>query len=802
MIRNYLKIALRNIKKHKGYSAINIIGLAVGTACCWLLLLFVQDELRFDRFHKKADQIYRATIHGRMAGNEVTAATSPVPMAATLLAEFPEIMTATRIKPAFGAVLVSYDDRKFNEQQVYYADSTFFDVFTFPLIAGDATTALREPFSVVITEDMARKYFGQENPLEKTLTFNNRQIYKITGVAQNVPQQSHFHFDFLASFNSWDISRSTAWTSNHLYTYFVLQENYPPERLAEKLPALVRKYAGPQMEAGLGVTYTQFIASGGVYEYALQPLNEIHLHSHLTSELEPNGDMNYIAIFSLIAFFILLLACINFMNLATARSANRAKEIGLRKVVGSSRLQLVRQFLLESFIVTSIALLAAIGLVELFLPVFNNLTGKLFSSAFVGGWTIAPILFVVTIFVGLLAGSYPAFFLAAFRPIAVLKNRQNPGGKSHAFLRKILVVSQFAISIVLMIGTFVVFSQLQYIRTKQLGFDKEHVLLIHNAETLGQQIQAYENELKQHPTIRSVAASSHLPGREVKQNVYQIEGDVNKEGYILANLDVGFDFIETLGIELVTGRSFSRDFSTDSTAFIINEAAAQKLGWQDPLGKILINAGAFKGPVIGIVKNFHFASLHEEIQPVVLNLSHEDLRFVTVRIAPDQTEAAINFLREKWQQSASEQPFEYSFLDEDFGKLYRTDQRTSKISATFSAISIFIACLGLFGLAAFSSEQRTKEIGVRKVLGAPIVGIIVLLSKEFTQLVVIAFLIAVAPAYFFMNKWLENFAYRIDIGWWIFAFAGGLALLTTLLTVSTQAVRAALVNPVEALRYE
>jgi len=567
MLKNHLKIALRSLLKQRGHSFINIAGLSIGLTCCWLILLYVQDDLSYDRFHERADRIYRVTIRGIMGGNEVKAATSPVPMAAALVADYPEVVTATRLKPALSKVLVSGNDKKFIEQQVYYADSTFFEVFTFPLIAGDAKTALRDPFSVVIAEEMARKYFGAEDPLGKTLIFNEQESYKVTGVAQNIPAQSHFHFDLLASFNSRGVSRSTSWVSNHLYTYLVLQENYAPERLAEKFPAMVRKYVSPQMEEGLGVTYDRFVASGGVYEYSLQPLTEIHLHSHLTGELEPNSDIKYVTIFSLIAVFILALACINFMNLATARSASRAKEVGLRKVVGSSRWQLVRQFLSESVLTTGMALLIAMGLVELLLPAFGNLSGREFDSAFVGGWAMTPVLIGIVILVGLFAGSYPAFFLAAFRPITALKSGKSLSSRGHAWLRKTLVVSQFAISVGLMIGTFVVYNQLQYIRDRALGFDKEHVLVIHRAVTLGKHLSAFENELRQHPGIRSATATYHLPGLEVWQNVYQVRGSGNKDGYIMANLNVGYDFVETLGMEVVAGRPFSRKHGTDSTAY-------------------------------------------------------------------------------------------------------------------------------------------------------------------------------------------------------------------------------------------
>lgn len=802
MLRNYFKIALRNLRKHKGYALMNIAGLATGLACCWMILLFVQDELSFDRFHEHRERIYRVTLHGSMAGNEVKSANSPVPMAAALMSDYPEVVAATRIKPSFNPVLVGHHENQFSEPDVYFVDGNFFDIFSFALIDGNAQTALREPYSVVITEEMAGKYFGRENPIGKVLRFNNQTDFKVTGVVQNVPAQSHFQFDFLASFSSWDISRSTSWTSNHLYTYLLLQEGYDADLLAAKLPEVVRKYVGPQMEEGLGVTFEQFTAAGGIYAYGLQPIEQIHLHSKLTGELEPNGDIQYVTIFSLIAFFIMLLACINFMNLATARSARRAREVGLRKVVGSSRVQLVRQFLLESQVICAIALLLAIVLVELLLPTFNALSGKQFASAFAGGWSIVPILIAATLLVGLLSGSYPAFFLATLQPIVTLKKRHNPRGRGDASLRKALVIFQFAITIVLVSGTFVVYNQLQFIRAKQLGFEKERLLLIHRAARLGPQVEGFKAELRRQVGVVAASGTLHVPGREVWQNAYKIEGDANHEGYIFANLNVDHDFIETLGLEVVAGRGFSPAHGTDSTAFIVNEALVRKMGWQEPLGKIIINPGAFKGPIIGVVRDFHYASLHQEIQPAVLNLSHDGIRFVAVRLAPGQIQTTIANVRETWQQFSPGQPFDYSFLDADFDKLYQADQRIGHIAAAFSVLSIFIACLGLFGLASFSAEQRTKEIGVRKVLGATAPGIFGLLSREFVGYVFIGFVVAAPLAYVTMRQWLQDFAYRIELSWWIFALAGGLALWIALMTVSMQAIRAALANPMKALRYE
>ena len=802
MFKNYLNIAVRNLLRHKGYSFINITGLAIGIACCLLIVLYVQDELSYDRFHEKADRIYRVTLHGRLAGNDIHAATSSAPMAATLMDDYPEVLVATRVRRS-SLMLVSREDQYFNEKRVFYADSTLFSVFTLPLIAGDPNTALREPHTMVLTEATAQKYFGDEDPIGKTLRFNNDADYRITGIAENVPSNSHFHFDFLASFATLQDSRSPVWINNSMQTYLVLQENYPPARLEAKFPDLIRKYIGPQVQQALGVTIDEFLAAGGRYDFALQPLTDIHLYSHLEGEIEPNSNADYIYIFSAIAFFILLLACINFMNLSTARSANRAREIGVRKVLGAYRGQLFRQFLSESILLSVIALDIALIILSLLLPVFNTLSGKAIDISAIYNGPAVMGLIGFALFVGLVAGSYPAVFLSAFKPHDVLKGKLSAGTKS-AWLRSGLVVFQFAISIALIAGTLIVGNQLDYMRGKPLGFDKEQVVVIHRASTLGEQRSSFEEQVEQHPDVVSTASTRHVPGVQTDQNAFQLEGSPGTDAYILWTLTVGYDFIETLGIEMAEGRSFSRDFSTDESAYILNKAAAEKLGFENPIGQQLIEpdpAGRRTGQVIGVVKNFHFESLHEDIKPMILRL-RPDARFIAVRVRSEGIQETLAFLEQTWQAMTIGQPFEYTFLDEDFENLLRADRKVGDIFTVFSILGILIACLGLFGLASFTMEQRTKEIGVRKVLGASVSTIVMLLSREFVILVGIALILATPAAYFGMNRWLQDFHYRIDIGPDTFLVAGGLALFITLVTVSYQSLKAALANPVNSLRDE
>jgi putative ABC transport system permease protein len=809
MLKNYLKIALRNLLRHKGYSLINITGLAVGIACCLLILLYVQDELAYDRHHEKAEQIYRVVLDGRLADKDFHFAVASAPLAVMLPKELPEVLASTRLQNRAG-ILVRHGEKRFTEDRIFYADSTMFGVFTMPLLLGNSQTALAQPNTIVLTAAMAAKYFGDENPIGKTLALDN-QNYQITGMMQDVPRQSHFHPDFLAAMATLSDSRDQSWLSNNFYTYLVLPANSDPKAFETKLAAVVKKYVDPQIKAAIGVGFDEFIASGGRYRYVLQRLTDIHLHSKLDVEIEPNGDIKYLYIFSAIAVFILLIACINFMNLATARSANRAKEVGVRKVLGSLRTQLVQQFLSESMLISFIALLIAIGLVELLLPFFNNLAARHLQADFFSDNLARFGLIGFALLVGIIAGSYPAFFLASFQPVSVLKGKlSRRGGRSH-WLRSGLVVSQFAISIALIVGTAVVHQQLQYVQSQNLGFNKAHVVVIQKASELGQQGQAFKQELLRYPNVLNASTSTEVPGRWFSNTAVQPEGAPPDRLELVWYLAADDDFVKTLDMKITAGRNFSKAFSMDSSAVIINETAVKRLGWTDAVGKKIVLRGrtpeeSLKFTVIGVLKDFHFESLRQEIRPFALfpqsALRERTPSFVAVRIRPQNLPATLAFLEDKWQEFVPHHPFEYSFLDADFEALYRAEQRTGKIFGAFSALAILIACLGLFGLASFMAVQRTKEIGVRKVLGASISQVVILLSKDFTQLVLIAIAIAAPVAYFAMNRWLQNFAYRIDIGWWVFALAGGLALLIAFITVSTQALKAALANPVEALRYE
>ncbi len=797
MFKNYFKIAVRNLLRHKGYSLINIAGLALGITCCLLILLYVRHELSYDHYHHDADQIHRAVLHTPHGENEINLVLAPAPLGATLVKDFPAVLQAARIFPFNRKAMVRAGDKSFHEKRFYFADSTVFAVLTIPLRQGDPKTALADPNSVVITETTARKYFGQANPLGQMLKVNDRAEYRITGVAADPPANTHFHFDFLASLITLRMSQRVFWTGNiNFHTYVLLQKDYPKARLEAQFPAFIRKYVGEELNrAGMALDEAH------AYSLSLQPLTGIHLHSHLEFELEPNGDIAYVYGFSAIAGFILLIACINFMNLSTARAANRAREVGVRKALGSGRPQLVRQFLLEAILSSLVAFLAASALVELLLPFFNQLAGQQMATNYFSDPKSVVGAIGLALLVGIIAGSYPAFYLTSFQPAAALQGKL-VAGSARVRLRSGLVVLQFVISVVLIVGTMVVAKQVNYIRAKNLGFDKENVVVLPAPRHALAQIPAFKQELQHYANVIGVSASNTMPGGEFGKNAFRRVNAPPDEMSMLQEIYADADYVATLGMKLAAGRAF-QDWATDSSAVLLNEAAVKMSGWRDPVGSQLNSGdGTQTFTVIGVLQNFHFETLRNEIQPLMMHLSSSFPQFVSVRIRPDDTPATLAFLKKQWEAFFPRAPFEYSFLDQDFDALHRADQRLGKIFSVFSSLAILIACIGLFSLSAFTAEQRTKEIGIRKVLGASVSGIIGLLSKDFVKLVLIANLLAWPVAWFAMNKWLQTFAYRIEIAWWIFLLAGGLALVIALLTVGTQAIKAALVNPVEALRYE
>ncbi len=805
MLTNYLKITLRNLRRNKAYSFINIAGLAIGMACCILILLFVQDELSYDRFHKNKENVYRIQIGWRnpQTGETSENAINPYRLAEALRTDFPELPQVVRLYPQ-GRTLIRRGEKRFIENGLYFVDPNIFEVFSLQLLEGDPVTALRDPYTVVITKEMARKYFGDENPIGQSLTYDDDEL-KITGIMAELPRNSHFHFDFIASMAvaNQEFSRIVLenWGEMTVFTYVLLPANISSAELEGRFDAFVKKHM-PDWAAAVRLK--------------LMPLTDIHLHSHTPGELEANGDIIYVYAFTAIAFFILLIACINFMNLATARSAKRAREVGMRKVLGAARAQLRRQFLGESLFFALVALLLALLIVQLVLPAFNGFVERELALDLTNNWVMLASLLAIALFVGLVAGSYPAFVLSAFEPVQVMKGAAGKNSRG-AILRKTLVTLQFAISIFLIVVTAIVYRQLQYARDIKLGFNKEHVVAISGVPlSLRQQFEQFRYELAQNPGIVMASISSRVPPGRLGSNLgTRPEGVPEDQRRGMQTVWTDFDFIELLGLELAAGRSFSRSFATDATsAFILNEAAVKAIGWtpETAIGKssgsseiVDWNQGQWierNGQVIGVLKDFHFESLHDEIVPTVYFVAPYMAWNAVVRIRPENIAGTMKFLESKWEQFNPGQPFEYRFLDEAFDTLYRREKRQGEIFGTFAMLAILVACLGLVGLASFAAEQRTKEIGIRKVLGASVPGIVKLLSREFLALVLLANLIAWPVAYFIMKKWLEDFAYRIDINALPFLAGAVVALLIALLTVSFQTIKAALANPVEALRYE
>ena len=806
MILSYLQIAWRNIVKNKLYSSINIIGLATGIATCLIIMLFVNHELGYDRYNEKADRIVRVTFQGNVQGEKMNESTVMPPVAQTLKADFPEVEAATRIRD-YGKPNLIYKDKSFKEDAFAFVDPNFFQVFTLPLIAGDPKTALVEPNTIVITKAFAKKYFGNNDPMGKIINFQdgNFSPFKVTGLIDRVPVNSHFQFEVFASMSGLPEAAEPSWTSSNFYTYLVLPVGYDYKKLETKLPKVVEKYIGPQMQQALGMTMAQFKAGGNRLGLVLQPLTAIHLHADFANDLSPSGDIRYIYIFCAIAIFMLLIACINFINLSTAGASKRAREVGIRKVLGSSKTELVWQFLTESTLITAIALLMAIGFVYLAMPFFNQLASQNLTLNFTENLFLVPGLFLFMLTIGILAGAYPAFFLSSFKPVAVLKGKLTSGNQSVG-IRSSLVVFQFLISIILIFSTTVVFNQLSYIQNKKLGYDKEQIIIL-PAYLLGKNSEIFRQQLQNDPRVSNISRSGFLPAGPSNNNNFFVS-PVNNSSQLIKTLryDVDENYIPVLGIEMLSGRNFFTDFSTDSSGVIINETAARAFGWKNnATGKTLttnFNKGEKKTyTILGVVKDFHFKSLHERISPLVMVLA-PDPGMLIVKLKPGDTGEFLTSLKTKWTKLSAEEPLSYSFLDDRYNRTYESEQKAGQILGIFSGLTIFIACLGLFGLATFTAEQRKKEIGIRKVLGASVAGIMNLISLDFLKLVLVAFLIASPLAWYAMNRWLQNFAYRITIDWWIFALAGILAVLIALATVSFQAIKAALANPVKSLRTE
>ncbi|SKC86772.1 ABC transporter permease [Ohtaekwangia koreensis] len=800
MLKNYFKIALRNILKHKFFSLINILGMTIGVTACLLIILYVSDELSYDKFHAKADRMYQVGLHGKIAGQEIYTSTTCPPLSAALVSEIPEIDESTRLD-GYGLTAVKYNEKAFTEEKLFYADSNFFEFFSFELLEGERKTALKEPNSIVFTTDLAKKYFGNEPALGKLVTVgSDGATYKVTGIAANAPTNSHVIFSALVSASSAEHLKSTVWLNNGMYTYFTLNKNASLESATEKFSELVVKYVGPEIERFMGTSLKQMKEQGGAYGYFAEKVTDIHLRSKAQHTIEPPGNITYVYFFAGIGGFIIIIACINFMNLSTARSAGRAKEVGLRKTLGSLRGQMIAQFLAESMIYSLITIVLALGACYILLPFFNTLSGKqLDMTIFMTPAFIAGIIALV-LFVGLIAGSYPAFYLTSFNAVEVLKGKVRAGMKSGG-VRSTLVVCQFALSIFLIIFTTIVYQQITFMQERNMGIDKHNVVVIRNAGRLGNNRESFKNSLNDLTGIvKSSYTNNNFPG---VNNTTVFKSPSSDQDHIMGLYYADYDHMDVLKFELKEGRYFSKDFPSDSSGIILNEAAVKEFGYTNPLEEEVLyndNGTPERFRIIGVYKDFNFESLKIKVRPLAIMLT-KNANQLMVRYDGNSKDA-IASIGKLWKTQAPNEPFDYNFLDENFDELFRVEQRMGQVFSVFSGLAIFIACLGLFALAAFTAEQRTKEIGIRKALGASPIGLVILLSKEFTKLVIIAFIPAAVAAWFIVNNWLSGFEYRVDINPWIFIGSGLVAIFIAWLTVSYQSIKAAATNPVNSLRYE
>ena len=803
MLKNYLLIAWRNLKKNKIFSVINILGFAIGLTCFTLIAAYVYNELSYDTYPTKAKNIYRVNLS--VVGNGDVAVYPDVDAAVGqgIKNAFPEVKAFTRIFHVTD--FIKYKDAQFKED-LAFADSNFLELFSIPFIAGDAATALVEPNSIVISKRFAEKYFSGEDPIGKSLIIGPRQApYKVTGVIEEVPENSHFHYDAFLSMSTRKYTNLT-WSNLGWYTYLLLNENADAKKLEARFPELVARYVVPEIQHDMGVSLAEAQKSVNTFRFWLMPLTRIHLYSDTKYELEGNGDIKYVYIFSVLAVFILLLACVNFTNLSTATSIKRSREVGIRKVLGSIKKHLIWQFLSESILFTFFAMLIAYTLVFLLLPYFNQLAKiNLDVNFFLRYQTIIAIL-GVSLFAGLLAGIYPAFFLSSFNTIKVLKGSSLADSPQRKPLRSSLIVFQFVVSIALIIATIVISQQLSYMQNKKLGYNKEHVLFLPDARLLGNNQQAFKQQVLEDSRVASVSISRSVPGGDIMDGTEVYPKNENSNGTeIHANISpVDYDYLRTLGIKLIRGRNFSTEYTTDSSsAIIINEAAVRQLGWNinTAVGKTIVRSGQQQLSVIGVVADFNYASVRQEVAPMMLMLGN-NWGGLIIKTKTSDIKGFLTDLQRKWAAFNPPGPLEYNFLDQTFASLYATEQRTQQIFSVFTVLAIIIASLGLFGLSAFVIRQRSKEIGIRKVLGASVQQVFLIVSKEFLLLVTIAFLISVPVSWWAMSHWLQSFAYRISISAGTFLIAGATVIAVTLLTISFQAIQAAIANPVKSLRTE
>jgi putative ABC transport system permease protein len=794
------------MQKHSGYLILNITGLTIGLTSFLLISIYVLHELSYDRFHKNYQNIYRIRVKGVMAGSTLDQAISAPPMAQTLLADYPEVLHAVRINRS-GAWLVKYGETRFNEDGVLFADSSFFSVFDFKLLRGDPKNALANPRSMILTEEFARKYFGKDDPMGKRISLEaDTNLYTITGVIQNIPSNSHFKFDMLGSLNSLEDSRSTAWLSHNYYTYIVLKDGTKKSSMEAKLPEVVIKYVGPEIKKYIGITIEDFQKAGNQFGYELEPLKDIHLKGAPQYQIEPAGSLTTVYIFAIIALLILVIAIINYVNLSTAKSAGRAREVGIRKVSGSDKTGLMVQFVGESLIIVAIATLIASLLVLVVTPVFSHLIGKEISLTLFSGYKSFIELISLILLVGIAAGAYPAFVLASFNPIEVLKGTLNPGSISKT-LRGILVIFQFTVSIVIIIGAIVVYRQLNFMTSSDMGINKENLIVIRRPDALENKLESFKEQILQIPGVERIANATAIPGTHFSNNAFFLDNDPTKATYLINQDRVSFGFGEAMGIKLLDGRYFSKEYGTDTTAIMINESAVKYLGLKDPLGKYILQPsgpGKFdRFRIIGIMKDFNIESLHEKITPVCFLLMRGNYEgYLCIRLNGKNMQPTLKSIENVWKDFSNRQPFQYSFFKDEFNKHYETELKTGRIFILFSVLAIFIACLGLIGLITYMTTIRTREVGIRKTFGASRSIIVTLLSREVVTLILASSLVAYPVAYFGIKIWLESFAEKITVSPLIYVIASIIGLAIGWLSIIYRAVKAAAYNPADSLRYK
>jgi putative ABC transport system permease protein len=805
MFNNLIKYSLRSFKRQRAYIVINILGLSIGIACSLLIALYVINESGYDKYNLKKDRMFRVILNGKIGGQEITGSYTPAVMGPTLPREFPEVEGFLRMD-GVGPTVVEYNKQSFTENDIVSADSSFFNFFSIPVLRGDPANLLNSTYKVVLSESTAKKIFGNENPIDKTLRIGNDTTrFVVTGVMGDVPANSHFDASMVTSFMTNPRSKEEVWLNNSFSLYLLLKPNSSYKTVDSKFNDLIVKYVGPEVQKYLGTSIEEFVKKGNKYRFFLQKLTDIHLDNTIQGGFKPPSDPKYLIIFGSIAILIVVIAAINFMNLATAQASRRAKEVGIKKLGGSTRGMLISQFLAESFMLTFIALIFALLFIKLSLPYFNNLLGTKFALNLFAAWYTLPVLIIFTVVVGIMAGSYPAFFLSSFNPYEVLKgNAKN--STSNGRLRRILVVFQFAVSILLIVGTLIMNSQIKYMLNKDVGFKKDQLIVIERADVVGNRMKAFKTSIKGIPGVVNIASSTALPGRTNNNNGYMMEGRKD-ETFLMATAWVDYDYLETYGMTLASGRTFNESYTTDNRACIINESALKNFSITD-LEKTRILKPGDKTPdsysIIGVVRNFNYESLRNPIQPYIMLLQdqYSYWGYITVRLAAGNYSKTINEIEKVWKEYASNSPLQYYFLDADFEKMYSQEKQNARMAVIFAVLAIFIASLGLFGLTSYTVEQRTKEIGVRKAMGSSIAGIYVQISKEIVILVSISALIAWPVIYYYAGQWLQNFYYKINLG--VLTFVTGLiiALGIALLTISWKVMRAARVNPAQSLKYE